>query len=250
MARLQGEISILVAIGPRTSGELHAKAFNRRPGFRVAAVARTVSEALRAVETERIDVALISSTLQDGLLSGFIAQQKIRETCPSIKSVILLESTEGHLATTALRAGAKGVLSAADDSFEVLCRCVRQVNAGQIWANSAQLQELLEVFSRQAPVRVVSAAGAQLLTKREEDIVRLVEAGLTNRQISHELQISEHTVRNNLFRIFDKLGVSTRVELALYSVDHRVLVPSHESRGRKKGPEVVRSLERPSKVAN
>lgn len=59
-----------------------------------------------------------------------------------------------------------------------------------------------------------------MLTKREEEIVLLVEEGFTNRDIAHHLRLSEHTVRNNLIRIFDKLGVSTRVELALYAVNH------------------------------
>ena len=67
-----------------------------------------------------------------------------------------------------------------------------------------------------------------LLTRREEEIVHLVEDGLTNRQIAVKLGLSEHTVRNNLFRIFEKLGVSTRVELALYTMRHSRLAPVKE----------------------
>ena len=76
----------------------------------------------------------------------------------------------------------------------------------------------MDAFSRHTPLRVVDAKGTRLLTRREEDVVRLVQEGMTNRQIANTLQLSEHTIRNNLFRIFDKLGVSTRVELALYTV--------------------------------
>ena len=111
-------------------------------------------------------------------------------------------------------AGAKGVFSIANGgSFKNLCRCVQQVNAGQVWANSDQLHQVLTAFSRRAPVQVMNVSGDRLLTKREGDVVRLVEEGLTNRQVSKELGLSEHTVRNHLFRIFDKLGVSTRVNL-------------------------------------
>jgi DNA-binding NarL/FixJ family response regulator len=104
---------------------------------------------------------------------------------------------------------------------------------------------VLEEFSRGAPVQVVSSIGEALLTKREEEVVHLVEDGLTNRQIAVKLGLSEHTVRNNLFRIFEKLGVSTRVELALYTMRHSRLtrveersVPAIGSRvrTRKKGP--------------
>ena len=67
-------------------------------------------------------------------------------------------------------------------------------------------------------MRVVNADGMRLLTKREEDVVRLVAEGLQNREIAKELKLSEHTVKNYLFHIFDKLGVSSRVELVLYAV--------------------------------
>jgi DNA-binding NarL/FixJ family response regulator len=63
---------------------------------------------------------------------------------------------------------------------------------------------------------MVSAGGSKLLTKREEGVVDLVAEGLTNRAISHQLHLSEHTVRNYLFRIFNKLGTSNRLELAVY----------------------------------
>jgi len=58
----------------------------------------------------------------------------------------------------------------------------------------------------------------RLLTKREEDVVRLLAEGLQNRDIAHALKLSEHTIKNYLFHIFDKLGVSSRVELVLYAV--------------------------------
>jgi DNA-binding NarL/FixJ family response regulator len=60
-----------------------------------------------------------------------------------------------------------------------------------------------------------------LLTKREQGVVHLVAEGMTNRDISHELKLSEHTVRNYLFRIFNKVGTSNRLELALYAIDRR-----------------------------
>jgi DNA-binding NarL/FixJ family response regulator len=76
----------------------------------------------------------------------------------------------------------------------------------------------LEAFAQLAPMRVVNADGMRLLTKREEDVVRLLAEGMQNREIAKELSLSEHTVKNYLFHIFDKLGVSSRVELVLYAV--------------------------------
>ena len=70
-------------------------------------------------------------------------------------------------------------------------------------------------------MRVVNADGMRLLTKREEDVVRLLTEGMQNRDIAKELKLSEHTVKNYIFRIFDKLGVSTRVEMVLYAFSQR-----------------------------
>jgi DNA-binding NarL/FixJ family response regulator len=91
------------------------------------------------------------------------------------------------------------------------------VHEGQVWANNQQLQFAIEVLTESAPSAIVDAKGAHLLTKRELSVVQLVAEGLSNRDISHQLRLSEHTVRNYLFRIFNKVGVSTRLELAIYA---------------------------------
>ena len=93
---------------------------------------------------------------------------------------------------------------------------------GEIWASKTELCYLLEALSDSAPAPITDSKGLNLLTKREEDVVRLVAEGLTNREISERLSLSEHTVRNYLFRIFDKLGISSRVELVL-----RTFEPTH-----------------------
>jgi DNA-binding CsgD family transcriptional regulator len=79
---------------------------------------------------------------------------------------------------------------------------------------------VLEALSEVDTLRVVNSSGKPLLTPREEQVVALVADGLTNREAAHELGISEHTVKKYLLRIFDKLGISTRVELVLYAVSH------------------------------
>jgi len=67
---------------------------------------------------------------------------------------------------------------------------------------------------------MVNALGVKLLTPREEQVVALVADGLSNREVAHGLCLSEHTIKKYLFRIFDKLGISSRVELVLYAVSH------------------------------
>ncbi|HZV59720.1 MAG TPA: response regulator transcription factor [Candidatus Eremiobacteraceae bacterium] len=173
---------------------------------------------LEAAGSVDLDVALISATLADGPLSGFAALRHLRESAPDVKTVLLLDSPEPNLVFDAFRAGAKGIFCPSESPFKALCRCVERVHAGQIWAKRSEVAHVLETFCELAPMRIVNADGMKLLTKREEDVCRLLGDGLQNRQIARELNLSEHTIKNYLFHIFDKLGVSSRVELILYAV--------------------------------
>ena len=213
-----GSISVLVANPRVMTGELMVAALKRKKHFRVVNSATSVSDVLKSAQTADIDVALIAATLVDGPLSGFGALRQIRELSPHLKTVLLLDSSERSLVVDAFRAGARGVFNIWQANFKSLCRCVESVHAGQIWANSKELSEVMEAFTQLAPVQVVNAEGMRLLTKREEDVVRLLAEGLQNRDIANALKLSEHTIKNYLFHIFDKLGVSSRVELVLYAV--------------------------------
>jgi DNA-binding NarL/FixJ family response regulator len=207
------------------TAELLVAALNRQSRFRVVAIATSVSEVLEVVHSGHLDVALISATLADGPLSGFVALRKMRTSCPRTRAVMLLDSPNCNLVVDAFRAGAKGVFCPSESNFKMLCRCVDRVHCGQIWARSNELTQVMEAFTQLAPLRVVNADGLQLLTKREEDVVRLLAEGLQNREIARELNLSEHTIKNYLFRIFDKVGVSSRVELVLYAVSNTKRMP-------------------------
>jgi DNA-binding NarL/FixJ family response regulator len=102
--------------------------------------------------------------------------------------------------------------------MNLLGRCISAVHSGQIWASSADLQQVFGELEKTMPLRCVNAHGDVLLTNREQEIVPFVAQGLTNKEISSRLGLSEHTVKNHLFRIYEKLGISSRVELILYAV--------------------------------
>ncbi len=218
MTPRQSDISVLFATPHALTRELLMKALSRRKHFHVVATPTTAEDALEAVRSSNVNVALIRVSLAEGPLSGFGLLRKICEEAPKVKSIILFETNERHLVVDAFRAGAKGVFCLSQGNFKALCRCVEQVQAGQIWGNCTELSEVIEAFCQLAPIRVVNADGMQLLTKREEEVVRLVAEGLQNREIAKELNLSEHTIKNYLFHIFEKLGVSSRVELVLYAV--------------------------------
>jgi DNA-binding NarL/FixJ family response regulator len=133
---------------------------------------------------------------------------------------MLLDDWTPELVVDAFRAGARGVFHRADN-FQRLCRCLAVVHEGQIWAGTSALTYVIDALGRVAPMRVINAKGREILTKREQQVVALVVDGLNNREISEQLRLSEHTVKNHLFHIFEKLGISTRVELVLYIVNQR-----------------------------
>lgn len=220
MAPQHGEISVLVASPHAIARELLMSALNKLEHFQVIDCVSTARDVLKVVHSASPNVALISATLDDGPLSGFGALRELHESFPDVKVVLLFYTSERSLVVDAFRGGARGVFCLSLSCFKALCRCVEQVHAGQIWADSSELSEVMEAFSQLAPMRVVNAEGMRLLTKREEDVVRLLAEGMQNRDIAKELKLSEHTIKNYLFHIFDKLGVSSRVELVLYAVSN------------------------------
>ncbi len=80
------------------------------------------------------------------------------------------------------------------------------------------MQSVLDALVSATPLWMVNPRGQMLLTKREDDVVKLVVDGLSNRETAQKLGLTEHTVSNYLFRIYEKLGISTRVELVLYAL--------------------------------
>jgi len=218
MAQKGSGISVLIANPRPMTGELMVGALRRQKSIRLVKSATSVMGALELAQSKDLDVALIAATLHDGPMSGFGALRQLRVLCPDLKAVILLDSSERSLVVDAFRAGARGVFNLSQANFKSLCKCVERVHDGQIWANSKELSEVMEALIQLAPIQIVNTEGMRLLTKREEDVVRLLAEGLQNRDIARELKLSEHTVKNYLFHIFDKLGVSSRVELVLYAV--------------------------------
>ena len=161
---------------------------------------------------------MISGNLADGNLSGLLAIPEIRSKHPEMRLVLLLDRTEREIVVQAFRLGVMGVFDRSQSDFNQLCRCTMCVHQGQIWANTEQTKFVVEAFAQSPMPWVADAEGVNLLTKREEDLVRLVADGLGNREVARKLNLSEHTVKNYMFRIFDKLGISNRVELVLYAL--------------------------------
>jgi len=205
-------IRVLVADNSRMHTQLLDAAISRDPGLSVVVSVSNSSDLLAAAEVCEFDVALISSSLDEEPSQGLQAIRDLHALCPKSRIVVLLDSARREDTIDAFRAGARGTFTR-HESVELLCKCIRVVHAGEIWANHHQMSYIVELLASTPSVQAVDAKGFNLLSRRELDVVREVAAGLTNREIASRLGLSQHTVKNYLFRIFDKLGVSSRVEL-------------------------------------
>ena len=210
-------IQVLVADADPMGSQLISGALKRcRNQFDIVAMSSDSSDAILKLNEHKPDVAVISAELQDGPLMGFKVLNELRVAQFKTAPVMLLRDSERDLVIDSFRNGARGVFLRVQ-SFKALSKCIRTVHKGELWASNADLEFVLEALTHLKLFQLVGAHGLRLLTMREEDVVRLVAEGMRNLEIAQQLNVSEHTVRNYLFRIFEKLGVSSRVELVLYA---------------------------------
>ena len=210
-------VSVFVADSTRMGCELMTTALRRsRSNLKVAGYATDAAGTRAWLHENDADVAVISAELKEGGTAGFDVTREIRASHPKTSVVMMLDSIERVMVLEAFRAGTSGIFSR-DEEFDLLCKCIRVVYEGQIWAGNKELRFLLDAVVERQPIGANSVKKPKLLTTREEGVVQLVAEGFTNRDISRQLNLSEHTVRNYLFRIFNKVGTSNRLELALYA---------------------------------
>ncbi len=209
-------VQVLVADSGPIQSQLLTRALKSRRDFEVSAVALETSALHNFLQSNRADVVLIAGNH----LPDLSLLRWLRLSYPQVAPVLLIESDDREVVVGALRAGAKGIFLFTRTPFSMLCKCIQCVFRGEVWINSQQMNYALEALSEVPTLRVINSTGRSLLTPREEQVVALVADGLTNRAVAVELGLSEHTVKKYLLRIFDKVGISSRVELVLYALSH------------------------------
>lgn len=212
-------IRVFVADNSRIHTRLLAEALKRDAVLHVIPHESDTAGLVTAVTNQNIDVLVISSNLDEQPSHGLKTLRELRAVCPQLRAVLLLDSSKDEVVLDAFRAGARGLFGR-NDPVEMLSACVRSVHRGEIWANHHHLNIALSALANSPTVRAVNAEGMNLLSERELEVVRFLAEGLTNREIAERMKLSQHTVKNYLFRVFDKLGVSSRVELLFMTLSH------------------------------
>ena len=181
----------------------------------IQVVARCVNgeEALQAVRQHRPDILILDIRMpaKDGLQ----VLREIQEDNLPTQIILLTVGLDEEETVEALRLGVRGVVLK-EMAPQMLVQCVRKVHGGEQWLERRSVGRALEkLLWREAGAREV----AGMLTPREIEIVRMVAAGLRNKEIADKLFISEGTVKIHLHHIYEKLQLDGRVELALYAQD-------------------------------
>jgi DNA-binding NarL/FixJ family response regulator len=176
------------------------------------------SAAVALVRDLQPDILLLGPARPGGPASETLRQ--LADQGLAVRTIMLVTAIDTTEVTNALQFGACGILSK-DSAADVLFESIESVMAGFHWVGDERASDIA------ASVRRFAAARRQTqmfgLTRREQEIVRAVIDGDTNKEVARRLSISENTVKRHLMHIFNKVGASSRVELALFAAHHRLL---------------------------
>ena len=204
---------VLIVDRDSMSSDLLATALARESGFESAVV--QAGDLLSALSASDVDLVVIGAEIDLKPGNGFDLAFNVARAHPNISIVMLLNCASHDSVITAFRSGARGVFSRQQPMSEFL-DCVERVSKGFIWAGPTETDYLLSAMKSIPSPSVMMDADSATLTARELQVVQFAATGKTNKMIAGVLGLSEHTVKNYLFHAFEKLGVSSRIELLFY----------------------------------
>lgn len=186
----------------------------------VVAEAGDGSEILNIVQELEPDVLLLDLRMPN--MDGLAVMRTLQQMNLRTKVIVLTASDDKNEFVQAMKLGCSGIVLK-QTSPDLIVKSIRKVHAGEIWLDSHTTAAVMRQFASPQPEPHVGAAGVKgrersPLSQREREIVALVAQGYKNKEMAEKMFISEQTVKNHLHNIFDKLGVSDRLELALYAI--------------------------------
>ena len=219
----KGKIRVLVADREGIFRLGLKKLFAVEDDLRVMAEAENPAEVLRGAETFRPHLIFIQEEILAEGGSNLISA--VRAVAPECKVVVTASSSSDESSMRHVRNGAAGVILKTVDP-QLFVKCARRVTEGETWIPKRHVSTMAKLLEAcpETPIRPVD-----MLTRREKTVISYLMLGWRNREISTHLSISEQTVKNHLRAIYDKVGVSDRLELVLYAIHQRLELPAMQA---------------------
>jgi two-component system, NarL family, nitrate/nitrite response regulator NarL len=218
-ARHHAPIRIVVADDHPIFREGLIKLLEAKPDLQVVGAAADGADTLALVAKLEPDLVLLDLSMPR--MTGLVALRELRSQAVRARIILVTASIERSEIVAGLQLGAQGVVLK-ESASDVLFKSIRAVMAGQYWVGRNRVSDL------SATLRDLSSACAKPtrkqfgLTPRELEIIGVILGGYSNNDIANRFTISEKTVKHHLTNIFDKLGVSNRLELALFALHHNL----------------------------
>jgi DNA-binding NarL/FixJ family response regulator len=220
MDKRREEIGVLIADDHPIFREGLRKLLEAEPGFRVLGEAGDGAQTLELARQLKPKILLLDIRMPK--LSGLEVLRELKRSAIQLCTLVLTVGLEKDQMVEALRLGARGIVLKHSAS-SVLLEGIRCALAGQYWVCHESVSDLVQALLEFKLLPEASVGRQKFgLTRREMEVIALILGGYTNQDIAKKFAITEHTVKHHLTNIFDKLGVSNRLELALFSINHHL----------------------------
>jgi DNA-binding NarL/FixJ family response regulator len=221
--RDNGHVRIVVADSHAMFRDGLALLLEVEPDLKVVGAAADGADALDLVATLQPDLLLLDLAMPR--MAGLPALRELKNRSSQVKVILLTAAIESSEIVTALQLGAHGVVLK-ESASEVLFKSIRAVMSGRYWIGRKRVTDLAAALRELSAENQPTSRRHFGLTPRELEIIGVILGGYSNNDIAVSFSISEKTVKHHLTNIFDKLGVSNRLELALFALHHNLVPPA------------------------
>lgn len=216
----EARIRIVIADDHSIFREGLRRLLESEPNLAVVGEACDGGEAVQLVNQLKPDILLLDISMPR--VPGLDALRELSRSASPVRTILLTASVERPQMLEALQLGARGVVLK-ESATQVLLKSIETVMDGGHWVGRDSVPDLRELVLRDIPQPDETAASRYGLTRRELQIVSAIVEGSSNRDMAQKFRVREDTVKHHLTSIFSKLGVSTRLELALFALEHKLV---------------------------